>query len=105
MANAQDRPYNTRASHRTNNPDKTETVKIDLADLEIIKPEIWVLKIRSRVPDDESIDMDKIVKDDIHRYEPNQELKNTLHARKAATEAERKLRQEKRLQVEKERQM
>ena len=39
--------------------------------------------------------MDKIVKDDVPRYKPNQELKNILHARKTATEAERKLRQEK----------
>ena len=99
------RPYNTRVSHKKNNPDKTETVKIDLANLEINKPEIRVQKIRSRVPDDESIDMDKIVKDDVHRYKPNRELRNTLHARKVATEAERKLRQEKRLQIEKDRQI
>ena len=40
LANTENRPYNTRASKRKNSPDKTQTVKIDLADLEIIKPDI-----------------------------------------------------------------
>ena len=37
--------------------------------------------------------MDKIVKDDTSRYVIKQELKDVLHARKSATEAERKLRE------------
>ena len=64
-----------------------QTVKIDLANFEIIKPDIRVQKMRHKVPDDETIDTDKIVKDDAPRYKPNEELKDTLHARKAATEA------------------
>ena len=42
------------------------------------------------VPDDEDIDIEKIVKDDMPRYAIKQEWKDVLHARKVATEIERK---------------
>ena len=59
LASTGDRPYNTRASKRKNNPDNAQTVKIDLADLEIIKPDIRVKNIRYKVPDDKTIDKTK----------------------------------------------
>ena len=49
--------------------------------------------------------MDKIAKDDTHRYTIKQELKNVLHARKFATEIERQLKENRRLQAEKARQL
>ena len=88
LANTESTQYNTRATKRKYNIDEVRKVKIDLADLEIIQPDVRVRKMRQKVPDDESIDIDKIVKDDMHRYQPNQELKDLLHPRKSATEAE-----------------
>ena len=48
-------------------------------------------KLRQKVPDDEVIDI--VVKDDTPRYTIKQELKDVLHARKLATEIERKLKE------------
>ena len=42
LANTEDKPYNARANKRKHNTDDTQTVKIDLADFEIIKPDIRV---------------------------------------------------------------
>ena len=36
---------------------------------------------RQKVPDDEDIDIDKIVKDDMPRYDRKQDFKNALHDR------------------------
>ena len=60
-------------------------------------------KQRPKVPDDEDIDMDKIVKDDMLRYAIKQDLKEVLHDRKTATETERQLKEKeaKRLALEK----
>ena len=55
--------------------------------------------------DDENIEIDKIVKDDSAKYKANQELKNVLHARKTATDAERKLKDERKLHAEIQRQI
>ena len=49
--------------------------------------------------------MDKIAKDDTPRYTIKQELKDVLHARKLATEIERQLKENRRLQAEKARQL
>ena len=62
-------------------------------------------KLRQKVPDDEVIDIDKIAKDDMPRYTIKQELKDVLHARKLATEIERKLKENRKLQAEKARQL
>ena len=51
------------------------------AHIEYIKPNTRAKTQRQKVPDDEDIDMDKIVKDDKPRYD-----------RKRATETERQLR-------------
>ena len=76
-----------------------------LANIEIIKPNTRARKQRQKVPDNEEIDMDKIAKDDMPRYTIKQELKDVLHARKVATEIERQLKENRRLQAEKARQL
>ena len=78
---------------------------VDLTNLEIIKSNTRGRKLRQKVPDDEIIDIDKIVKDDMPRYTIKQELKDVLHARKLATEIESKQRETKRLAAEKARQL
>ena len=52
------------------------------ANIEYIKPNTRVRKQRQKVPDDEDIDMDKIVKDDTPRYARKRDFKDTLHDRK-----------------------
>ena len=49
--------------------------------------------------------MDKIAKDDTPRYTIKQELKDMLYTRKVATEIERQLKENRRLQAEKARQL
>ena len=49
--------------------------------------------------------MDKIAKDDTPRYTIKQELKDVLHARKLATDIERQLKENRRLQAEKAKQL
>ena len=73
------------------------------ANIESIKPNTRVRKQRQKVPDDEDIDMDKIVKDDTPRYARKQDFKDTLHDRKRVTETERQLKDKeaKRLVLEK----
>ena len=63
------------------------------AHIEYIKPNTRVKMRRQKVPDDEDIDIDKIVKDDKPRYDSKQDFKNTLHDRKRATESERQLKE------------
>ena len=62
---------------------------------------------RQKVPDDEDIDMDKMVKDDKPRYARKRDFKNTLHDRKMATETERQLKEKeaKRLALEQAKQL
>ena len=47
---------------------KAEYTNRCLANIEYIKPNTGLRKQRQKVPDDEDIDMDKIVKDDMPRY-------------------------------------
>ena len=49
--------------------------------------------------------MDKIAKDDIPRHAIKRDLKDVLHTRKVATEIERQLKENRRLQAEKARQL
>ena len=60
-----------------------------MTNVESRKPNTRTRKQRQKVPDDEEIDMDKIVKDDMPRYAIKQDLKDVLHARKVATETEK----------------
>ena len=76
-----------------------------MANIESIRPNTRARKQRQKVPDDEEIDMDKIAKDDTPRYAIKRDLKDVLHARKVATEIERQLKENRRLQAEKGRQL
>ena len=88
-----------------NTSDSSNIDSHDLADIEIIKPNTRGRKLRQKVPDDEVIDIDKIAKDDTPRYTIKQELKDVLHARKLATEIKRKLKENRKQQAEKARQL
>ena len=63
------------------------------ANIDYIKPNTRARKQRQKVPDDEDIYLDKIVKDDMSRYAIKQDLKDTLHDRKMVTETERQLKE------------
>ena len=76
-----------------------------MANIESIRPNTRARKQREKVPDNEEIDMDKITKDDMPRYAIKRDLKDVLHARKIATEIERQLKENRRLQAEKARQL
>ena len=75
--------------------------------IEYIKPNTRVKTKRQKVPDDKDIDIDKIVKDNMPRYDRKQDFKNTLHDRKRATETERqsKEKEAERLVLEKAKQL
>ena len=76
-----------------------------LVNIESIKPNTIARKQRQKVPDDEEIDMDKIGKDVTPRYAIKRDLKDVMHARKVTTEIERQLKENRRLQAEKVRQL
>ena len=92
---------NTRGQKKRQKAAEAEIANIHLANIEIIKPNTRGRKLRQKVPDNEVIDIDKMVKDDTPRYTIKQELKDVLHARKLATEIERKLKENRKLQAEK----
>ena len=96
---------NTRSQQKRQKAAEAEISNIHLADVEIIMPNTRGRKLRQKVPDDAVIDIDKIAKDDTPRYTIKQELKDVLHARKLATEIERKLKENRKLQAEKARQL
>ena len=76
-----------------------------MENIESIMPNTRARKQRQKVPDNEEIDMDKIAKDDTPRYAIKRDLKDVLHATKVATEIERQLKENRRLQAEKARQL
>ena len=98
LANIDSMQYNTRGQKKRH---KAELAKQYLANIEIIKPNMRVRKQRQKVPDSEDIDINKIPKDDTPRYTTRWDLKDALQARQLATESERKLKENRRLQVEK----
>ena len=91
---------NTRGQKKRQKAAEAEIANIHLADIEIITPNTRGRKLRQKVPDDEVIDIDKIVQDDTPRYTIKQEFKDVFHARKLATEIERKLKENRKLQAE-----
>ena len=95
-----DGTYNVSDSSDADFPDY-----LDLANRNIIQYRTRARKQRQKVPDDEEIDMDKIAKDDMPRHAIKRDLKDALHARKVATEFERQLKENRRLQAEKARQL
>ena len=60
--------YKTRGQKQRQKAAEAEIAYMHLANIEIIKPNTTARKQRQKVPDDEEIDMDKIVKDDMPRY-------------------------------------
>ena len=105
LANIDTIQHNTRGQKKRQKAAEAEIANMHLADIEIVKPNTRARKQRQKVPDDEVIDMDKIAKDDTHRCTIIQELKNVLHARKLAIEIERQLKENRRLQAEKAKQL
>ena len=97
--------YKTRGQKKRQKAAEAELANMHLANIEIIKPNTRARKQRQKVPDNEEIDMDKIAKDDMPRYTIKRELKDVLHARKLATEIERQLKENRRLQADKVRQL
>ena len=101
LANIEIIQPNTRGQKKKQKAAEGEIANIHLADVEIIKPNTRGRKLRHKVLDDEVIDIDKIAKDHMPRYTIKQELKDVLPARKLATEIERKLKENRKLQAEK----
>ena len=97
--------YRTRGQKQRQKASIAEDTNRHSANIEYIKPNMRTRKQRQKVPDDEEIDMDKIVKDDTPRYAIKQDLKDVLHDRKIATETERQLKENRKLQAEKARQL
>ena len=99
--------YRTRGQKQRQKAREAEYINRCSENIEYIKLNTRVRKQRQKVPDDEDIDMDKIVKDDTSRYAIKQDLKDTLHDRKKITEAERQLKEKeaKRLALEKAKQL
>ena len=104
LANTDIIQYKTRGQKQRQKAAEAELTNMHLVNIEIIKPNTRARKQRQMVPDDEEIDMDKIAKDDTPRYTIKCELKDILHAREVATEIERQLKENRRLQAEKARQ-
>ena len=60
--------YRTRRQKKRQEASKAEYANRHLANIKYIKPNTRLRKQRQKVPDNEDIDMDKIVKDDAPRY-------------------------------------
>ena len=60
--------YRTRGQKKRQEKSKAEYTNRCLANMEYIKPNTGLRKQRQKVPDNEDIDIDKIVKDDTPRY-------------------------------------
>ena len=95
--------YRTRGQKQRHKANEIAYANRHSAHIEYIKPNTRVKTQSQKVPDDEDIDMDKIVKDDKPRYDRKRDFKNILHDRKRATETERQLKEKeaKRLALEK----
>ena len=104
LANTNIIQYRTRGQKQRQKAAEAEFANRHLANIESIRPNTRASKQRQKVPDDEEIDMDKIAKDDTPRHAIKRDLKDVLRARKA-TETERQLKENRRLQAEKARQL
>ena len=105
LANTNIIPYKTRGQKQRQKAAEAELANRHVTNIESRKPNTRSRKQRHKVPDDEEIDMDKIVKDNTPRYAMKQDLKDVLHARKVATETEKQSKENRRLQAEKARQL
>ena len=105
LANTSIIQYKTRGQKQRQKSAEAELANRHLASIESIRANTRARKQGQRVPDDKEIDMDKIAKDNMPRYAIKQDLKDVLHARKVATEIERQLKENRRLQAEKAKQL
>ena len=105
LANTNIIQYRTRGQKQRQKAAEAEFANRHLANIESIGPNTRARKQRQKVPGNEEIDMDKIAKDDTPRHAIKRDLKDVLHARKVATEIERQLKENRRLQAEKARQL
>ena len=103
LANTNIIQYKTRGQKQRKKA--AELANRHLTNIESIRPNTRARKQRQKVPDNEEIDMDKIAKDDMPRYAIKRDLKDILDARKVATEMERQSKENRRLKVEKARQL
>ena len=81
LANTNIIPYKTRGQKQRQKAAEAELANRHVTNIESIRPNTRARKQRQKVPDDEEIDMDKIVKDDTPRYAIKRYLKDVLHAR------------------------
>ena len=105
LANTNIIPYKTRGQKQRQKAAEAESANRHVTNIENRKPNTRTREQRQKVPDDEEIDMDKVVKDDMPRYAIKQDLKDVLYARKVATETEKQSKENRRLQAEKARQL
>ena len=68
LANTNIIPYQTRGQKQRQNAAEAEIANRHMTNIESRKPNTRTRKQRQKVPDDEGIEMDKIVKDDMPRY-------------------------------------
>ena len=68
LANANIIPYKTRGQKQRQKAAEAESANRHVTNIESRKPNTRTRKLRQKVPDDEEIDMDKIVKDNMPRY-------------------------------------
>ena len=68
LANTNIIPYKTRGQKQRQKAAEAESANRHVTNIESRKPNTGTRKQRQKVPDDEEIDMDKIVKDDTPRY-------------------------------------
>ena len=101
LANANIILYKTRGQKQRQKAAEANSANRHVTNVESRKPNTRTRKQRQKVPDDEEIDMDKIVKDDKPRYVIKRDLKDVLHARKVTTETEKQSKEKRQLQAEK----
>ena len=68
LANTNITQYKTTGQKQRQKAAEAQLASMQLANIEIIKPNTRARKQRQKVPDDEEIDMDKIAKDNMPRY-------------------------------------
>ena len=68
LANTDIRQYKTRGQKQRQKAAEARLANMQLVNIETIKPNTRARKQRQKVPDNEEIDMDKIAKDDMPRY-------------------------------------
>ena len=101
LANIESTQPKTRGQKKRQKAAEAELANTYLAEVQSSMPNTRGRKLRQKVPNNEIVDIDKIVKNDMPRYTIRQDLKVTLHSRKSDTETDKKLKENRKLQAEK----